>query len=102
MEYTIIKVGAFIKWIFPAALGAGIAVWTKKDIFGWDKLIMFGLGTGTAVIVGGGIIDLYNVTIESIKGVMYFISGTWGIGVIKQLNDRVPVWVQSKLDKWFS
>jgi hypothetical protein len=102
MEYTVIKVGAFLKWIFPAALGAGIAVWTNKGVIGWDKLIMFLFGTGAALIVGGGIIDYYDVNVESIKGVMYFGCGIWGIGIIKQINNRVPLWVQAKLDKWFT
>lgn len=97
-----LKIFAVLKWLFPAALGSAIAVFIGERSTPGKSMIMFVGGSSVASIFGGGIIEHWNIPIGMIQASIYLACGLWGMGVIIQIYQQLPVAVNKLIDKYTS
>lgn len=104
MEYTMIKIGYAMKWLIPAALGAGIAVWLKAakgDMTYTQGFWIFVFGTGVSSVLGGFLVERYSIPPGSIQALIYMGTGIWGLGTIIQMDNLFPQIAKTKIAGFF-
>jgi len=102
MESLLIKIGVILKWLFPAAVGSGMAIFIAKEPnTDKRKFLLFIFGIAISGILGGGLVEYFSIHMTMVQAAIYFGVGVWGIGIITQINDQLPQLIRAFFSKIF-
>lgn len=94
---------AFLKWIAPAAIGSGFAVFIDRtENATRRKLGLFLFGATLAAVFGGGMIEYWNIQPGFIQASIYMGWGLWGVGIVIQVTHLTPEFVRELKDRLLS
>lgn len=101
MEHTVfIKIGAILKWLFPAAVGSLIAVLIGPQTTPVKGFGMFFAGIITSSYFGSGIIEYWDIQPGAVAACIYLGLGLWGMGIIIQCYKQIPELITGLREKW--
>jgi hypothetical protein len=93
MEFFITKMGGWVAALFPAALGAGLAMFFKKSetLTLIEKGLTFFFGVSVAYLLGGATIEYYKIIPTSfIASAIQFSVGLLGMTSLSHLLIMIP------------
>lgn len=94
---------AFIKWIAPAAIGSGFAVFIDRtENTKLRRLGLFFFGAFIAAVFGGGMIEYWNIQPGFIQASIYMGWGLWGVGIVIQITHRTPEFISELKERLLS
>jgi hypothetical protein len=93
MEFLFTKVGGWMAALFPAALGAGLAMFFKKSetLTLIEKALTFFFGVSVAYLLGGATIEWYKIIPTSfIASAIQFSIGLIGMASLAHILVMIP------------
>jgi hypothetical protein len=93
MEFLLTKVGGWMAALFPAALGAGLAMFFKKSeaLTLIEKGLTFFFGVSVAYLLGGATIEYYKIIPTSfIASAIQFSIGLIGMASLAHILIMIP------------
>lgn len=101
MESGLMQLWVLFKWILPAAIGSGLAVFidstesTFKRKFG-----LFLFGALVSILAGGACIEWFDIKGSAVQGFIYWAWGVWGMGIVIQITKQLPIIITNLRDKY--
>lgn len=95
-----LQVWLVVKWLIPAAIGSGLAVFiddTENKLTA--KAWWFFYGASISVIAGSAFIEWQNIQAQTMQGLIYFGIGVWGMGLSIQITKKIPSFINQIADK---
>lgn len=103
MESLLETLLAFLKWIAPAAIGSGFAVFIDRtENTKLRRLGLFFFGATLAAVFGGGMIEYWDIQPGFIQASIYMGWGLWGVGIVIQVTHITPEFVRELKDRLLS
>lgn len=91
MESILIKIGLILKWLIPAAVGSGMAIFLDKSVNTTRyKIGLFIFGVFVSAFFGGTMVEYWDIKFKMMQAAIYFSWALWGCGIIVQINDQMP------------